>query len=95
MPATFAALRINMYDVYGRKRNHPHFIQVLFCYFLQLESILRFSICGWKLKKKTTNEFGLFISFNIIVFYVSMIYNKKEKYSEFIQYVTTQWNIVL
>lgn len=52
MPATFAALRINMYDVYGRKRNSPHFIQRLFCYFLQLESILRFSICGWKLKKK-------------------------------------------
>lgn len=93
MPATFAALRINMYDVYGRKRNHPHFIQGLFCYFLQLESILRFSICGWKLKKKTMSLD--FLSFNIIVFYVSMIYNKKEKYSEFIQYVTTQWNIVL
>lgn len=46
-------------------------------------------------KTKKNNEFGLFISFNIIVFYVSMIYNKKEKYSEFIQYVTTQWNIVL
>lgn len=46
-------------------------------------------------KNKKNNEFGLFISFNIIVFYVSMIYNKKEKYSEFIQYVTTQWNIVL
>lgn len=46
-------------------------------------------------KKKTNNEVGLFISFNIIVFYVSMVYNKKEKYSEFIQYVTTQWNIVL
>lgn len=45
-------------------------------------------------EKKTNNEFGLFISFNIIVFYVSMVY-KKEKYSEFIQYVTTQWNIVL
>lgn len=41
-------------------------------------------------KKKTNNEVGLFISFNIIVFYVSMVYNKKEKYSEFIQYVTTQ-----
>lgn len=53
MQATFAALRINMYDVYGRKRNSPHFIQRLFCYFLQLESILRFSICGWKLKKQT------------------------------------------
>lgn len=46
-------------------------------------------------KKKPNNEVGLFISFNIIVFYVSMVYNKKEKYSEFIQYVTTQWNIVL
>lgn len=46
-------------------------------------------------KNKTNNKFGLFISFNIIVFYVSMVYNKKEKYSEFIQYVTTQWNIVL
>lgn len=46
-------------------------------------------------KNKKNNEFGLFISFNLIVFYVSMIYNKKEKYSEFIQYVTTQWNIVL
>lgn len=53
MPATFAALRINMYDVYGRKRKSPHFIQRLFCYFLQLESILRFSICGWKKNKKT------------------------------------------
>lgn len=46
-------------------------------------------------KKKPNNEVGLFISFNIIVFYVSMVYNKKEKYSEFIQYVTTQWNVVL
>lgn len=53
------------------------------------------SVVENKKTKQTNNEFGLFISFNIIVFYVSMIYNKKEKYSEFIQYVTTQWNIVL
>lgn len=46
MPTTFAVLQINTYDVYGRKRNSPHFIQGLFCYFLQLEIILRFSICG-------------------------------------------------
>lgn len=32
-----------------------------------------------KKKQQTNNEFGLFISFNIIVFYVSMVYNKKRK----------------